>query len=48
VRGLIEHIQGRGDVELVEAREVAKRVPADDSLPSRKHEPIEIAPGLYP
>lgn len=48
LRGLIEHILGRGDVELVEAREAATRARTDDSLPRRKHEPLELGPGLYP
>ena len=48
VRGLIEHIQARGDVELVGARGAAERARADDSLARRKHEPVELEPGLYP
>jgi peptidoglycan/xylan/chitin deacetylase (PgdA/CDA1 family) len=48
VRGLIEHALARGDVELVEARQAAERARADESLPSRKHEPPELEPGLYP
>jgi len=47
LRGLIEHILGRGDVELVEARQVAQRARAD-SVARRKHEPPELEPGLYP
>jgi peptidoglycan/xylan/chitin deacetylase (PgdA/CDA1 family) len=47
LRGLIEHILGRGDVELLEARQVAERARADDSLPRRKHEPLDLEPGLY-
>ena len=48
LRGLIEHILGRGDVELVEARQVAERARADSSVARRKHEPPELEPGLYP
>jgi peptidoglycan/xylan/chitin deacetylase (PgdA/CDA1 family) len=48
LRGLIEHIQGRGDVGLVEARQAAERARADESLPRRKHEPLALEPGLYP
>ena len=48
LRGLIEHIAGRGDVELVEARQAAERARADASLARRKHEPLELEPGLYP
>jgi len=48
VRGLIEHALARGDVELVEARQAAERARADESLPRRKHEPLELEPGLYP
>jgi hypothetical protein len=48
VRGLIEHALARGDVELVEARRAAEQASAEDSLPRRKHEPLELEPGLYP
>jgi peptidoglycan-N-acetylglucosamine deacetylase len=47
LRGLIEHVQGRGDVELVEARQAAERARADDSLPRRKHGPLGLEAGLY-
>jgi peptidoglycan/xylan/chitin deacetylase (PgdA/CDA1 family) len=48
VRGVIEHALGRGDVELLEAREVARRARADESLARRRHEPLDLEPGLYP
>jgi len=48
LRGLIEHALGRGDVELVEARQAAERARADASLARRRHEPLELEPGLYP
>ena len=48
LRGLIEHALAHGDVELVEAREAAERSRADESLPRRRHEPLELEPGLYP
>ena len=48
LRGLIEHIRRRGDIELVEARQVAERARADGSVARRKHEPPELEPGLYP
>src|SRR5204862_369635 len=44
----LERALGRGDVELVEARQAAERARADESLPRRKHEPLELEPGLYP
>ena len=47
VRGLIEYALGREDVELVEAREAARRARGDGSLPRRRHEPLELEPGLY-
>jgi peptidoglycan/xylan/chitin deacetylase (PgdA/CDA1 family) len=47
LRGLIEHILSRGDVELQEARRVAERALADESLPRRKHQPLNVEPGLY-
>jgi peptidoglycan/xylan/chitin deacetylase (PgdA/CDA1 family) len=42
VRGLIEHVLGRGDVELVEARRAAERARADGSISRRKHEPLDL------
>ena len=47
VRGLIEHALGRGDVELLEARQAAERARADGSIAHRKHEPLDLEPGLY-
>ena len=47
LRGLIEHILGRGDVELVEARQVAERVRADADASRRPPEPVELETGLY-
>jgi peptidoglycan-N-acetylglucosamine deacetylase len=48
IRGLIEHALGRGDVELLEARQVAKRARADEAVSRRPLEPLELEPGLYP
>ena len=48
LRGLIEHALARGDIELIEARQAAERARADESTPRRKHEPLELEPGLYP
>src|SRR5436309_13087934 len=48
LRGLIEHALARGDVELVEARHAAERARADASVARRRHEPLELEPGLYP
>jgi peptidoglycan-N-acetylglucosamine deacetylase len=48
LRGLIEHALGRGDVELLEAREVAARARADEGVARRPLQPLELEPGLYP
>ena len=48
LRSLIEHTLGRGDVELLEARDVAKRARADEAVARRPLQPLELEPGLYP
>jgi peptidoglycan-N-acetylglucosamine deacetylase len=48
LRGLIEHALAAGDVEFVEAREVARRARADDGLRRRRLEPVVVDEDVYP
>ena len=48
LRGLIEHGLGRGDVEFLEARQVAERARADGAVARRPLKPLDLEPGLYP
>jgi hypothetical protein len=42
LRTLIEHALAAGDVELVEARELARRARTDDGLERRRLEPVVV------
>jgi peptidoglycan-N-acetylglucosamine deacetylase len=47
LRALIEHGLGAGDVEFLEACEVARRAGSDDGLERRRLEPV-VTEGVYP
>jgi len=48
LRGLIEHAQKLGDIEILTCDEIARRALKDPSLPKRPHKPLVVDPALYP
>jgi peptidoglycan/xylan/chitin deacetylase (PgdA/CDA1 family) len=48
LRRLIEHALETGDVDFLEARQVARRALLAKATPHRRLETIELEPGLYP
>jgi peptidoglycan-N-acetylglucosamine deacetylase len=48
LRRLIEHALEAGDVEFLEARQVARKAAEAKDTPHRRLEAVELEPGLYP
>ena len=48
LRRLIEHALGIGDVEILNAGEIARRALKDPNLPRRELSPVRVDPATYP
>lgn len=48
LRGLIEHVLGLGDVEILSAGEIARRASEDPALPRHEPSPVRVNSEIYP